>query len=552
MTTGDTIIADTDINPQASPQPKRLPGLRLALLSSVLLWLANPGHSLWLLAWVGLTPLLLSVTRATRFRQAFWRGYVFGCIYLGAVWYWIWLTVNSWSQSDIGVLAWALLTLILALYYGVWGGLAWWLSRRTTGLWRMVALAASWVLLEWVRTLGSCAMPWAQLSYTQYHVLPILQISELTGAYGVTFLIVLVNAALMGWWERRGEGFSPPATLEDTENTEGTQRKNQGRSACLPLWVAGVSVAAVFGYGLIRMTMPEGGTPLTVAAMQGNFSANVHPDPLQTLQVVSDLTRKAAQQNPTPMLYVWGESTAKDVLHYPPSHIAFLDMARQYHAAVTVGTVLKDWEKVDGKDTLIETNSAVLFPQDGSPPQLYDKTQMVPFGEFIPLRSLLGSIMEKQFDFPSNDLVFGGHATPQTYTDPGAGRVSLGPFICYESMFPQMARAMTRQGANLLVTQSNDDWFQSNDAMEQHLSAVVLRAIENRRDIARSTTTGVSCLLDSKGQVLQRAPTHTPAFVVATLHLLDGQTLYVRLGDWFVALCLALVLGALWKSRHGK
>jgi apolipoprotein N-acyltransferase len=571
MTTGDVLMADEESKPPVSPR-KRLPGLRLALLASLLLWLANPSLSLWPLAWVGVTPLLLSVTRATRFRQAFWRGYLFGCVYLGAVWYWIGLTINAWSNSLIaGFLAWFLLTLILSLYYGFWGGLAWWLSRRTTGLWRVVALAASWVFLEWFRTLGSLAMPWGQLSYTQYHFLPILQISELTGAYGVTFLILLVNAALLTWWEgkdspQRTQRNTEENTEESTKDTKAHKEKSieagrqetrkPGINSSFILhpssFAFAVSLVALsLLYGLVRMAMPEGGKPLTVAAMQGNFSAQVKRYPMETLQTVNALTEKAAQEAPPPALYVWGESTT----HFAPQYLwirqGYRDIARRYHAAVTVGSIVEDRAKVDGKEVPIKTNSAVLFPLEGEPQQ-YDKTQMVPFGEFVPFRPLIGSIMEQQFDFPNDDLVFGGHAETQVYTDPTAGRVSLGPYICYESMFPQMARAMTRQGANLLVTQSNDDWFQSDAAMEQHLSAVVLRTIENRRFTARATTTGVTCLLDSKGRILQRAPIHTPAYVVGTVQLLEGKTLYVLLGDWFVALCLGLILFAVWRNRVRK
>jgi apolipoprotein N-acyltransferase len=109
-------------------------------------------------------------------------------------------------------------------------------------------------------------------------------------------------------------------------------------------------------------------------------------------------------------------------------------------------------------------------------------------------------------------------------------------------MYPRYAREMTRAGANLLVTQSNDAWFQSRAAMEQHLAAVVLRAIENRRDVVRSTTTGVTGLVDAKGRVFARAPLRIPGAVVENVQLLQEKTLYTRFGDWFVALCGGLVI----------
>ena len=138
-------------------------------------------------------------------------------------------------------------------------------------------------------------------------------------------------------------------------------------------------------------------------------------------------------------------------------------------------------------------------------PRYYVKRQLVPFGEFIPFRDLIPE--------PSPDLSVSGHddvtgegATVLSYADPAMAGLTLGPFICYEAMFPPYAREMTQKGATLLVTQSNDSWFQSRAAMEQHLAAVVLRTIENRRETVRSTTTGVTCFLDSRGRVLDKLP----------------------------------------------
>ena len=161
--------------------------MRLALLSGILLWLANPVPALWPLAWIALAPLIVSVTRAKRLRQAMWRGYLFGWVFFGSVWYWVGLTIAAWTHSPIGWAGWFGLTLILASFYGLWGGLAWWLHRRglSDGL-QIMALACAWVVIEYLRTRGTLTMPWAQLSYTQYRFLPILQIADITGAYGVS------------------------------------------------------------------------------------------------------------------------------------------------------------------------------------------------------------------------------------------------------------------------------------------------------------------------------------------------------------------------------
>ncbi|MCW3055352.1 MAG: apolipoprotein N-acyltransferase, partial [Chthonomonadales bacterium] len=193
--------------------------------------------------------------------------------------------------------------------------------------------------------------------------------------------------------------------------------------------------------------------------------------------------------------------------------------------------------------------SSVMFPADTSKPLRYNKQQLVPFGEFLPLRGMFPPQMDDTFAMLAKDVTPGSDTTVFRFQDPQAGKVALGPFICYESMYPVYARAMTRQGANLLVTQSNDDWFQSQAAMEQHVSAVVLRAIETRRQIVRSTTTGVTCFIDSHGSVLQQAQVNTKAVLKHSVVLREGMTLYVLFGDWFVLACVVLLFLAVRASK---
>src|SRR5262249_51360751 len=131
---------------------------------------------------------------------------------------------------------------------------------------------------------------------------------------------------------------------------------------------------------------------------------------------------------------------------------------------------------IDAPNATLRSNSSVLFAPEGRP-ERYDKQQLVPFGEFIPFRAILDPLVGRAFDFPDNDVDSGSKPTLRRFSSPRAGTVAIGPFICYEAMYPQYARHMTQNGATLLATQSNDSWFQSRAAMEQHLASVVLRAI---------------------------------------------------------------------------
>jgi apolipoprotein N-acyltransferase len=522
-----TVAPSTSLSSEHTPLP-RSPfrfGLRMAILSGLLLWLTHPTPGLWPLAWVALVPLILSVQQAKSIGQATMRGYWFGWAYFAPTCYWTGLTIVGWTQSPIGWGALFLLTLLAAWFYAFWAGAAWWLSKRTTGTWRMAALAAAWVIMEWLRSAGSLTFPWAQVCYTQYRFLPVIQIAEVTGAFGVSFLILLVNASIAEWWQNRKEPQSQRWVWR-----------------CLTL------VGLLCLSGMARMVQLSDGKAIQVAIMQGDFNYNNSPDIInaQKMQTFEALTQAAYRTAPLPpSLYVWAESAAPgDALHTPASRDLLQRLADTYHAPILTGSYILD------PKTNEETNSALLFTPDGMPPQRFDKLGIVPFGEFIPFRGYVPSVIQKQFQFFDTDVTPGQKIEPMHFTDATAGNVSLGPFICYESVYSHYARMMTQRGANLLVTPSHDQWFHSESAMEQHLAIVVFRAVENRRDVARATTDGISCVIDGRGHVLARAPLSTPCFLVRTLHLRELQTIYTRFGDWFVIVCVIIVMLSIIRSHQ--
>ncbi|MCS6776479.1 MAG: apolipoprotein N-acyltransferase [Chloroherpetonaceae bacterium] len=506
--TGTSIERPVATSPAAS-------GVRLALLSGLLLYLAHPPVAFGPLAWVALVPLLLSVTRSHHGHQAAWHGYLFGWAFLGPTWYWTGLTIVGWTGSAIGWLAWFGLTLILAGFYALWGVCAWWIHRHTAGNARVLLLSAAWVTMEWARTFGSLSMPWAQLSYTQYRWPLILQMVDLTGAYGLSGLIFLVNASIAEWWVTRATGTSFRPVYRSFQ------------------MVAALTASALL-YGLLCLNQPQQGRPLTVAALQGGFDNRTRPD----FQRYFHLTHTAIQSAPWPWpgLHVWSESAAPgDAVHDIIVREIFSSLSTNYRAAILIGA------RVVAPDRS-ETNSAVLFMPGRKQPLRYDKVQLVPFGEFIPFRRWFPPAVAQMFSFFETDVKPGVRIIPLQVETPDHEPFWIGPFICYESMYPHYARRMTDSGAQLLVTISNDSWFRSVAAMEQHLAAVVLRAVENRRDVVRSTSTGITCFVDARGQVTARAPLERPAALVRTVLLRDDTSLYTRAGDWFPVFC-ALAIG---------
>jgi len=495
-------------------------GPLLAILSGLLLWLAHPLAGLWPLAWVGLAPLIYAIQQSPSTRRAAGLGYLFGWAYLAPTWYWTGLTIVGWTGSQIGWVALFALTLLAALFYAAWAALAWRLTQSVQGAWRIVSIAAAWVLMEWLRSVGSLSVPWAQISYTQYKALPLIQISELTGAFGVSFLLVFINVSIIEWWRHRAEPLSRRWLL----------------------YSAGL-IGATCLYGYVRMAQIPHGKTINVAMMQGNFNYNDRFGIYQQkLEVYDSLTRQAyLGSNPKPDLYVWAETSAPgDAFHDAASREAMQRLADRYNAAIFTGSLIGE----DGA----EYNSALLFTPGSRLPLRYDKQGVVPFGEYIPFRSLIPESIQKQFQFFETDLSPGKTLAPMHFETSSGTQVSLGPFICYESVYPHYTRTMTARGANLLVTPSHDTWFQSDAASEQHLAIVVFRAIENRRDVARSTTDGITAAIDATGRILERSKVRAAVFLVHPLQLRNLITLYTRFGDWFVGLCALLIVAALYRS----
>ncbi len=493
------------------------------------MWLSHPAAGIWILAWVGLFPLIANVIAAKSFRQAFARGYLFSWCYFTPLCYWTGLTIVGWTGSSVGWAALFALSILMAFYYGFWAGISWLVTRKLVGVWRILSFASLWTIMEFLRSLGTYTFPWGQIGYSQYKFLPLIQMAEVTGALGVSCLLAIVNASIAEWW----------VTRKDIRSRR---------------WV--IAVATMTGLlclsGFARILQIKDDQPITVAIMQNNF-ANKGPEDLSLkIQTYEALMQAAFKTSLTPpQLSIWGETSAPgDAYNDTFPRNEMFRLAELYRTPLFTGSNVVD------RETQTDRNSALLFIPGSKMPQRYDKQAIVPFGEFIPFRNLFPPALQKQFQFFNTDLIPGKDSKTLDFVLSDGTQVRLGAMVCYESVYPHYARTMVNLGANLIVAPSNDQWFQTRAAMEQHLSIVVFRAIENRRDIARATTNGISCAIDGTGRVTNRAPFDTPTFQISALHLRSLKTIYARFGDWFVALCLVLVIVApfspLWRDKVPK
>ncbi|MGC8666783.1 MAG: apolipoprotein N-acyltransferase [Chthonomonadales bacterium] len=494
--------------------------------SAVLMTAAFPPLDWGAVAWFGLAPLLAALCWAGRARRAFALGYLFGWLHWGSTVTWIGTTVVRWSGTDWGWLAWFLLTAIEALWFGLFGLLAWFMTKRASLAGRPVLWAVAWALVEWLRSQTAIAMPWSLIGYTQYRCLPVIQVADLVGVYGVGMVVVLGNGAVATW------GMLLAKHLRG--RNEGPLGRAAAEVSALPI----AAVVASLLYGFASPAAAPRGVSVRLGLMQPNISSErgATLPPEEQLARMASLAMRVKQDHPD--LIVWPETIAPgDVEHDAWVRSSIADIGRRLGCWQLVGSSVTD---VAGG----EHNSAVLFDPRGAVVARYDKHWLVPMGEWVPLRGWLpfGDV----FHFPEQDVVPGHGDAPLK-----AGPARLAVLICYESVFPVLARTRVEQGANLLVNMTNDSWAGRSKELAQHFAMTVFRAVETRRCAIAVATTGLTGVIEPSGRFRTLRP-YRPGTMIVEAALGSGTTPYVHQGDRLVAVCGVIGAWWLWVCRRKR
>jgi apolipoprotein N-acyltransferase len=451
--------------------------LLLCALSGALLALCFPRPGWWPLAWVALVPWLVALRLGTG-AAAILGSWLGGFVFFGVLVYWLDL---------FGLSVWAAACLVLSLPLLAWGGGVRWMGRLGPAA-RIIGAAALWCGVEWVRGLGQFGFTWGWLGYSQSPALWLLPVARIAGTIGLSFLIVLVNAAI-------AEAIASAGSDERT-----------GRS--LTRVVAACAVAALAILGARQWVAHQGplkGAPVMVSAVQGSATGPLRPEDVnvaltaaqlaRTQEVYTSLTAQAARQRP--VLVVWPESVLPADPDSDPVIAEWVARsARLAHAWLLAGGPYVDKQ---GR----QFNSAYLIAASGNQVARYDKVQLVPFGEYVPWRERLPFLQHyhvRDFDFASG----GVHRVLQ------AGIVAIGPMICFESIFPQISWELTQRGAQVLVIITNDAWFGRTSAAAQHRQIAVLRAVETNRWVVRAASAGISSIISPDGRIVAEAGLFQP------------------------------------------
>jgi apolipoprotein N-acyltransferase len=498
--------------------------LILSLLAGLLLASAFPlafapgeaGWSLPLLAFVAPILLFAAMRRARSawhaYAAAFACGFVF--TYLGAYW------ISSFGQFAIISLA-----VYQAALFGLLGVALHLVLRFQSERWNFVLVPAVWVAYEYLHSIGASSFPWLHLGYTQHYNAPVLQLAAIGGVYASTFFVVLTAYTLFHLFF----GASP------------SRPRLRGTGIAL------IALFAMYAWGLYayyatqaaEMHLPT----LKTAIVQGGISSS---DSWDSEVYISRAHQSYVGQTQyllrtdDPQLVVWPESALPELVYAETVNFT-PDVTRLWNEQPDLNLLYC---------TLVQSqrgleNAAILLEQPYGSPAYYSKTRLVGFGEFVPFGDLV-----RYLDYPwgSEDLVEGTKLEPLPFDDQ-----RLAVNICYDSVYAAVTRAQVRNGATLVAVVANNSWYPIPSGAAQHAMFDAFRAVENRRSLARATTTGISGFVFPSGKLGKSLAYGNSGTLVEEVPLNSRRSLYTTIGDTFAVLMLIIaVIGTAYRTLVGR
>jgi len=489
----------------------------MAVLSSLLLILAFPNFNLWVLAWIGVVPLMLAVARSPQMQvRAFLLGWITGTIFFYGTCYWLTYSMIRYGHipAVISYLLLAPVALVVGLFPATFGLLLARLLARF-GLRALLAAPLLWVALEWTR-LGVTGQLWNAIGYSQAYVPHLIQAASWGGVYAVGFLILTVNAALAFLLLRR------------TKSAVGILLATIFCIALMTVW------QDFFGFD---PAVNSDATRNYVVAVQPNVPMEPQASVAETEALIarhlslSESALNELKDSSAPRVVIWPESPM-NFMYARDSQ--FREMLAEFTTKNRTSVIFNALEPAPAGGSY---NSAVLVNEEGRLVVQYDKIRLLPFGEYIPLPRWL----------PGANLVpvMVGDFTPGAqYPLLPVGQTRAGIFICFESAFPSIARRFAKDGADVLINISNDGYLGPTPVMRQHLANTIFRAVENNRPVVRVTNTGITAYITARGEVLDATGGFETATRTWNVTRARGgsQTFYTRHGDLLVGICAAISL----------
>lgn len=494
-----------------------------AVVSGALLASAFPGAGIDLVALVALAPLVAAVLRARRG----WEAFLLGCAGLLVTWLinvpWVIavMVTHGGIPFAVGVSLYVAMCLVLCVYGGLFA-FGVWRARELHPVALWFAVAAIWAAVEYLRTYLLTGFPWNLIAVALIDSPVLIVLARVIGPYGIGWL-AMVPASALGW------------ILATSGRPKLKITAVVSAAALLVCWAGAGAI-------LLRRIDPAEGEPFRAAMLQPDISTEMRWSPETTFLIyerMMRMTEEAADAGAS--VIVWPESTVPlTFLRHEFYRRGVEEISARRGADIILGSVAED-----DQDAEKIWNAAYLV-HEGETKGRYDKLHLVPFGEYVPLRRVI-FFAEKlvravgEFQFGTNDRPLGG-------------KHRYGPAICYEAIFPQITSSQVRSGADVLVTITNDGWFDRTAAPRQHLDAARLRAVETDRWLLRAATTGISAVVDPAGRTVEELEVGRQGTIVADVTARQSQTVYVRFGDWIAWVACATATGAVllpwWRRRR--
>jgi len=502
-----------------------------SIVSGLLLTLAFPKPGFFWLAFIAFIPFFFAIKNSNEKQSAVY-GLIFGLTHFYSLLFWMLYTLKTYGFLPL----WLCIPILflLAFYLSLYTAFfSWFIVKFSKNMILFFILTPSfWVCLELIRSYALTGFPWELLGYSQYQFLPLIQIADITGVYGISFLIMLVNTSLflLALFLRKNKWQGHVVTPKTIIN-----------SLCVTTVL--FLVSTVYGYYKINQVdkLSHVAESAVVSAIQGNIDQSVKwkkDRQVETVDKYSNLSLAASSNNPD--LIVWPETAAPFYYLYNKELTYRVTKGIQNtNTAHLIGS--PSFERVGKKFAFF--NSAYVANAKGKVVDKYDKVHLVPFGEYVPLKKFLPFI--NKLTEQVGDFLPGKKGKTIKHKN-----LTLGIQICFEVVFPGLSREAVKNGANLIINMTNDAWFGKKSAPFQHFSMVVFRAVENRRAVARSANTGISGFIDPVGRQLSTTGLYIDAHISERLPLLKKMTFYTLYGDIFAFLCFfPVILAVIYEKR---
>jgi apolipoprotein N-acyltransferase len=499
--------------------------ISLVALGAVLYTLASAPFEWASLGWIALTPLFVLIGGRGIVQAAIY-GMLFGVAICAGVAYWMYSAISSYFVTIFPlnlVLTLAAYTMFVGIYTGAAAAASSLLINHGDRAVRWVAVPAIWVVCEYARSTFLSGFAWALLGYTQYRHLEIIQVADLSGVYGVSFLLAC----------------SSYATAE-LILASGNRWRDAGGIAYPALLCVAATIAAAFVYGEVRLryyVSHPAKDSVRVAVVTRKTAAQDRFERIRYLRSFMDYAKATSDgvAKGSADLIVWPEFASG---FYLDSDRAMRAQLTRLAAATDAALLTGAPRSATSDGSTYYYNSAYLFSPTGELLDTYDKIRLLPFAEYRPFG--MQSLASRNSDYPE-EFTAGSRATIFSIA-----RARFGVMICFEATYPTYARRLTRNGAQFLVNISNDVWLSSlggTPAASQHFAMAVMRAVENRRALARGAAAGITGFIDPVGST--HLSSQSEGVRLLSIPLRDEMTFYTRFGDWFVVVCLLFSMSSL-------